>query len=49
MLEYFKKHTSRSGKSQRLFLIPDYFALRDLEAFKSNSIHSKAWSDWINK
>ena len=27
MLEYFKKHTSRSYKSQRLFLIPDYFAL----------------------
>jgi len=45
MLDYFKKHTSRSYKSQRLFLIPDYFVLRDLEAFKSNSIHSKAWSD----
>ena len=49
MLNYFKTHTSRSHKSQRLFLIHDYFALRDLEAFESNSIHRKAWLDLMNK
>jgi len=49
MLEYFKTHTSRSHKAHRLFLIHDYFALRDLEAFESNSIQFKAWLDFMNK
>ena len=49
MLQYFKTHTSRSHKSQRLFLIKDYFTLRDLEAFKADSIHYKAWLDFINR
>ena len=49
MLNYFKTHTSRSHKSQRLFLIKDYFTLRHLEAFKAESIHHKAWLDFINK
>ena len=49
MLNYFKTHTSRSHKSQRLFLIKDYFTLYDLEAFKADSIHYKAWLDFINK
>ena len=49
MLKYFKTHTSRSHKSQRLFLIKDYFTLRDLEAFQANSIHLKAWLDFINR
>uniref|UniRef100_UPI0023F45955 LAGLIDADG homing endonuclease n=1 Tax=Cyathus jiayuguanensis TaxID=380660 RepID=UPI0023F45955 len=49
MLNYFKTHTSRSHKSQRLFLIEDYFTLRELGAYKANSIHHKAWNDFINK
>lgn len=49
MLKYFKTHTSRSHKLQRLFLIQDYFTLRDLEAFKADSIHSKAWLDFMNR
>jgi hypothetical protein len=49
ILDYFKIHTSRSHKSHRLFLIRDYFVLYDLEAFKLDSIHYKAWLDFINK
>ena len=49
MLKYFKTQTSRSHKSDRLFLIHDYFTLRDLEAFKSDSIHFKVWLDFMNK
>jgi hypothetical protein len=49
MLNYFKTHASRSHKSHRLFLIKDYFILRDLEAFKANSIHHKVWLDFLNK
>ena len=49
MLNYFKTHAIRSQKSHRLFLIKDYFFLRDLKAFKKNSFHHKAWSDFLNK
>ena len=49
MLNYFKLHTSRSSKSQRLFLIKDYFTLRELKAFKADSIHHKVWLDFLNK
>jgi hypothetical protein len=49
MVEYFKRDRSRSHKAHRLFLVHEYFALRDLEAFKSNSIHFKAWSNFMNK
>ena len=43
MLDYFKSVTFRSAKSKRFFLIKDYFILIDLEAFKVDSIHNKAW------
>jgi hypothetical protein len=49
MLNYFKTHTSRSHKSQRLFLINEYFTLKDLKAFKADSIHYKAWVYFLNK
>jgi len=49
MLDYFKSSTFRSNKSKRFFLIQDYFMLRDLEAFKPNSNHYKAWLDFKNK
>ena len=39
---YFKKHTVRSHKSHRLFLINDYFVLCELKAFKADSFHHKA-------
>jgi len=49
MLEYFTAHPGRSHKSKRFFLIHDYFSLRDLEAFKPDSIHHKAWLDFMNR
>lgn len=49
ILNYFKYHTSRSHKSQRLFLIKDYYTLRELKAFKAESIHQKVWLDFLNK
>lgn len=49
MLSYFKAHVTRSHKSHRLFLIKDYFVLLDLKAFKENSIHHKAWLDFLSK
>lgn len=49
MLNYFKIHTSRSHKSQRIFLIKDYFTLYQLKAFKIDSIYYKAWLDFLSK
>lgn len=39
----------RSNKSKRFFLIKDYFRLRKLQAYKSDSIHYKAWLNFLNK
>lgn len=49
MLDYFKASTFRSHKSKRFFLIKDYFSLRDLEAFKPDSVYHKAWLNFMNK
>jgi len=49
MLDYFKASTFRSNKSKRFFLIKDYFSLRDLEAFKPESVYHKAWLNFMNK
>jgi len=52
MLNYFindAKHISRSHKSQRIFLIKDYFNLYQLKAFKIDSIYHKAWLDFLSK
>lgn len=49
MIDYFKKHTVRSHKAKRCHLIKDYFALYDLKAYHSKSIHNKAWLDFMNK
>jgi len=48
-LEYFKHSKCRSHKSHRFFLIEEYFYLRDLEAFKPDSIHHKVWQAFIVK
>jgi hypothetical protein len=42
VLDYFRDKC-RSHKSHRFFLIKKYYILRDLEAFKIDSIHHKAW------
>jgi len=49
MLNYFKNHTLRSHKSHRYHLIKDYYKLRDLQAYKKDSIYYKAWHDFYNK
>ena len=49
IIKYFKTNTIRSHKSHRLFLIQDYYVLSKLKAFKHNSIHYKAWLDFMNK
>lgn len=51
-LEYIKNCPSRSHKKQRLFLIPKYFDLKSLKAYKQElgSVLNKAWvslsEDW---
>jgi hypothetical protein len=44
LIEYYKKHPSRSGKKNRLHLIPKYYSLKDLKAHKAleNSLLGKA-------
>lgn len=49
MVDYFKTHTMRSHKSHRLHLIYDYYVLRDLQAYKPDSIHNKSWQDFMAK
>jgi len=49
IIKYFKTNKIRSHKSHRLFLIQDYYVLRELKAFKPFSIHHKAWRDFMNK
>ncbi len=49
MLAYFNTHTSRSHKSQRIYMIKEYYALYDLKAYKPDNIHHKAWLTFMNK
>jgi hypothetical protein len=41
-------YTSRSHKSQRIYMIKEY-ALYDLKAYKPDHIHHKAWLTFMNK
>ena len=48
---YFYKHPSRSNKKQRLFLLSDYYYLKEAGAYKApvdTPLH-KAWVDFNNK
>lgn len=49
ILDYFKQVNFRSKKSARFFLINEYYTLRDMEAFKLDSIHYKAWLAFMHK
>jgi hypothetical protein len=49
MLAYFNTHTSRSHKSKRIHMIKEYYALYDLQAYKPDNIHHKAWLIFMNK
>jgi hypothetical protein len=54
LIEYFKKHPSRSAKNNRLHLIPKYYELKDLKAHKAmpETCLSKSWqyffTKWLN-
>jgi len=48
-LEYFKSSTFKSHKSKRFFLIKELYALFDIKAFKTESVHHKAWLAFKNK
>ena len=48
-LNSFQYKYCRSSKSQRFFYVKEYYNLRDLKAFKDNSIHNKAWQAFMLK
>jgi len=54
LVEYFKKHPSRSAKNNRLYFIPKYYELRDLKAHKATpeTCLGKSWqyfyTKWLN-
>lgn len=49
MLSYFKNAKCRSSKSQRFYLVEEYFRLRDINAFQKDNIYHKAWENFITK
>ena len=48
-LSLFQFKYCKSKKSSRFFLIKDYFNLKDLKAYKQESIHIKAWQNFMFK
>lgn len=51
LIEYFKIYPSRSGKNSRLHLIPKYYELKDLKAYKApeDSLLNRSWQNFYNK
>ena len=51
LVEYFKKHPSRSAKKNRLHLIPKYYELKDLKAHKAlpDTLLHKSWLKFYSK
>jgi len=51
LIEYFKKHPSRSAKNNRLHLIPKYYELKSMKAHKAEygSFLAKSWDIFIEK
>jgi len=51
LVEYFKKHPSRSAKKNRLHLIPKYYELKDMKAHKalSGTYLEKSWQYFFSK
>ena len=45
----FQYRYCRSFKSQRFFYVKEYYYLRDLKAFKDDSINNKAWQVFMSK
>lgn len=51
LIEYFKKHPSRSAKNNRLHLVPQYYELKNMKAHKveAETNLAKSWNIFINK
>ena len=51
LIEYFKKHTPKSAKKNRLHLIPKFYELKDLKAHKalSGTLLEKTWQNFMIK
>ncbi len=49
LLDYLNSVSFRSRKSRRFFLIKDYLSLRDFRAYRPDSLHSKAWLDFVKR
>jgi len=51
LIEYFKKHPSRSAKNNRLHLVPKYYELKNMKAHNaiSKTFLAKSWDIFINK
>ena len=49
-IQYMKENPSKSRKGKRLYLIPEYYDLVRIRAYKdTNSVIYKAWIRFINK
>ena len=51
LIEFFKKHPSRSAKNNRLHLIPKFYELKGLKAHKASpdTFLAKSWEIFLNK
>lgn len=48
-LSYFNTHMFKSAKSNRFFMIKDFFQLKSIKAYQENSIYYKHWKNFYNK
>ena len=51
LIEYFKKHPSRSAKNKRLHLVPQFYELKDMKAHKADpeTLLAKSWEIFFKK
>ena len=51
LIEYFKKHPSRSAKNKRLHLVPQLYELKDIKAHKAEpeTLLAKSWDIFFKK
>lgn len=47
LLEYFKKHPSRSSKKKRLHLVPLYYSLKKLKAYSQQVENQALFKAWL--
>jgi DNA-binding transcriptional regulator WhiA len=51
LIDYFKKHPSRSAKNKRLHLVPKFYELKKMKAHKAESgtLLAKSWENFYNE